>query len=52
MKTFEERMEILDKALKNETKESLFKKLNKFKPCGPNIIEFGKSLQKLTNKLK
>ena len=52
MKTFEERMALLEKALSKETPESLFEKLNEFEACGPNIVEFGKTLSKNSKKLK
>lgn len=50
MLSLEEKLALLDKALKEESKESLLEKLNSYPAGGPNIVEFGGMLKKQLEK--
>lgn len=52
MLSLEEKLALLDKALKEESKESLLEKLNSYPSGGPNIVEFGGMLKKTTGESK
>lgn len=50
MLSLDEKLALLDKALKEESPESLLKKLNSYPAYGPNIVEFGGMLKKQLEK--
>jgi flagellar hook-basal body complex protein FliE len=50
MLSLEEKLALLDKALQEETSESLLEKLNSYPACGPNIVEFSGMLKKQLEK--
>ena len=50
MLSLEEKLALLDKALKEESKESLLEKFNSYPACCPNIVEFGGMLKKQLEK--